>query len=29
MPVLDVSLDYLCRWKVQVSVYCVWQIPAH
>ena len=23
------SLDYLCRWQVQVSVYCVWRIPAH
>ena len=27
--VLDVSLDSLCRWKVQVSVYCAWRIPAH
>ena len=24
-----VSLDYLCRWQVQVSVYCTWRIPAH
>ena len=24
-----VSLDYLCRWQVQVSVYCAWRIPAH
>ena len=24
-----VSLDSRCRWQVQVSVYCVWQIPAH
>ena len=23
------SLDYLCRWQVQVSMYCVWWIPAH
>ena len=23
------SLDSLCRWQVQVSVYCVWRIPAH
>ena len=23
------SLDSLCRWQVQVSVYCAWQIPAH
>ena len=21
--------DSLCRWQVQVSVYCVWRIPAH
>ena len=21
------SLDYLCRWQVQVSVYCAWRIP--
>ena len=27
--VLCVSLDYLCRWQVQVSVYCAWQIHAH
>ena len=29
MSVRGVSLDYLCRWQVQVSVYCAWQIPAH
>ena len=29
MSVCDVSLDYLCRWHVQVSVYCAWRIPAH
>ena len=23
------SLDSLCRWQVQVSVYCAWGIPAH
>ena len=23
------SLDYLCRWQVLVSVYCAWRIPAH
>ena len=23
------SLDYLCRWQVQVSVYCDWRISAH
>ena len=23
-----VSLDSLCRWQVQVSVYCAWRIPA-
>ena len=22
-----VSLDSLCRWQVQVSVYCAWRIP--
>ena len=22
-------LDSLCRWQVQVSVYCSWRIPAH
>ena len=22
-------LDSLCRWQVQVSVYCAWRIPAH
>ena len=21
-------MDYLCRWQVQVSVYCAWRIPA-
>ena len=29
MSVLVVSLDSLCRWQVQVSVYCAWRIPAH
>ena len=24
-----VSMDSLCRWQVQVSVYCAWRIPAH
>ena len=24
-----VSSDYLCRWQVQVSVYCARRIPAH
>ena len=24
-----VSLDYLCRWQVHVSVYCARRIPAH
>ena len=24
-----VSLDSLCRWQFQVSVYCAWRIPAH
>ena len=24
-----VSLDYLYRWNVQVSVYCAWRIPVH
>ena len=24
-----VSLDYLCRWQLQVSVYCTRRIPAH
>ena len=24
-----VSLDSLCRWQVQVSVYCAWRIPVH
>ena len=23
------SLESLCRWQVQVSVYCAWRIPAH
>ena len=23
------SLDYLCRWQVQVPVYCAWWIHAH
>ena len=23
------SLGSLCRWQVQVSVYCAWRIPAH
>ena len=23
------SLDFLCRWQVQVYVYCAWRIPAH
>ena len=27
MSVLGVSLDSLCRWQVQVSVYCAWRIP--
>ena len=29
MSVRGVSLDSLCRWQVQVSVYCAWWIPAH
>ena len=29
MSVCVVSLDYLCRFQVQVSVYCVRWIPAH
>ena len=29
MSVCVVSLDSLCRWQVQVSVYCGWRIPAH
>ena len=29
MSVSGLSLDSLCRWQVQVSVYCVWRIPAH
>ena len=29
MSVLGERLDSLCRWQVQVSVYCVWRIPAH
>ena len=24
-----VSLDSLCIWQVQASVYCSWRIPAH
>ena len=24
-----VSPDSLCRWQVQMSVYCAWRIPAH
>ena len=27
--VMSVYVDYLCRWQVQVYVYCAWQIPAH
>ena len=23
------SLDFLCRWQVQVYMYCAWRIPAH
>ena len=29
MSVFVVSLDYLCRWQVQVSVYCANRISAH
>ena len=29
MSVCVVNLDYLCRWQVQVSVYCARRIPAH
>ena len=29
MSVCVVSLDYLCSWQVQVSVYCARQIPAY
>ena len=29
MSVLDTSLDSLCKWQVQVSVYSAWRIPAH
>ena len=29
MSVCVVSLDYLRRWQVQVSVYCARRIPAH
>ena len=29
MYVCVISLDYLCRWQVQVSVYCASRIPAH
>ena len=28
MSVCVVSLDYLCRWQVQVSVYCAWHTAA-
>ena len=29
MSVCVVSLDYLCSWQVQVSVYCARRIPVH
>ena len=29
MSVLGASLDSLCKWQVQVYVYCAWRIPAH
>ena len=29
MSVCVVSLDYLCRRQIQVSVCCAWRIPAH
>ena len=29
MSMGGVSPDSLCRWQVQVSVYCDWRIPAH
>ena len=29
LSVCVVSLDSLCRWQVQVSVYCARQIPAY
>ena len=29
MYVCVVNLEYLCRWQVQVSVYCAWRIPAY
>ena len=29
MSAWAVSLDSLCRWQAQVSVYCPWRIPAH
>ena len=29
MSVCIVSLHYLCRWQVHVSVYCARRIPAH
>ena len=29
MSVLVVSLDTLCRWQVQVSIYCAWRVPTH
>ena len=29
MSVVVLCLDSLCRWQVQVSVYCARRIPAH
>ena len=29
MSMCVVSLDYLCRWQVRVSVYCARWIPVH
>ena len=29
LTVCVVSLDYVCRWHIQVSVYCARQIPLH
>ena len=29
MSVCVVSLDYLCKWPIQVSIYCARQIPVH
>ena len=29
MSVCVVSLDYLCRWQVQVYVYCARRLPVH